>query len=96
MWLQDHFMESIGIMDLARELKVSPSYLSRILKRELGIGFGETLALIRIARAKNLLANGVPAKEASFLVGFRDQSYFTKVFVKIEGIFPSQYIGRSR
>ncbi len=92
MWLQDHFMESIGIEDLARELKVSPSYLSRTLKRELGIGFGEALSRIRVACAKDLLANGASAKEASSLVGFRDQSYFTKVFVKMEGVPPSQYV----
>ncbi len=91
-WLQDHFMESIGIEDLARELMMSPSHLSRTLKRELGIGFGEALARIRVACAKDILANGVSAKEASLLVGFRDQSYFTKVFVKMEGMLPSQYV----
>lgn len=91
-WLQDHFMESIGIWDVARELRVSPSHLSRVLKKEIGIGFGETLVRIRIARAKNFLANGISAKEASSLVGFRDQSYFTKVFMKIEGVSPSRYI----
>ena len=90
-WLQDHFMESIGIWNLAEKLQVSSSHLSRVLKREVGMGFGEALARVRIARAKNLLANGISAKEASALVGFRDQSYFTKVFMKIEGISPSQY-----
>ena len=85
-------MESIGIWDVARELRVSPSHLSRVLKKEIGIGFGETLVRIRIARAKNFLANGISAKEASSLVGFRDQSYFTKVFMKIEGVSPSRYI----
>jgi two-component system response regulator YesN len=93
-WLQDHFMESIGIWDLARELRASPSHLSRVLNKEIGIGFGETLARIRIARAKDLLANGISAREASSLVGFRDQSYFTKVFMKIEEISPSQYAGQ--
>lgn len=92
MWLKEHFMESVGIQDLARSLGLNPSYLSRILKKELGIGFGETLARIRIAYAKDILAGGASAKEASFLVGFRDQSYFTKVFLKIEGVSPSQYV----
>jgi len=92
MWLKEHFMERVGIQELARSLGVSPAYLSRILKKELGIGFGETLARIRVAYAKDILAGGVSAKEASFLVGFRDQSYFTKVFLKIEGVSPSQYV----
>jgi len=92
MWLEEHFMESVGIQDLARSLGLNPSYLSRTLKKELGIGFGETLARIRIAYAKDILAGGASAKEASYLVGFRDQSYFTKVFLKIEGVSPSQYV----
>lgn len=90
-WLREHFMEIIGIESAAAALGVSPSHLSRALTRELGMSFGETLARMRIARAKSLLASGLSAKEASFLVGFRDQSYFTKVFLKFEGVLPSQY-----
>lgn len=95
-WLQDHFMESIGLADAAEYLHVSPSHLSRTLKKEIGIGFGEMLVRTRIAHAKNLLANGIPAKEASFLVGFRDQSYFTKVFIKVAGVSPSHYLNSGR
>ena len=95
-WLQDHFMESIGLADAAEYLNVSPSYLSRMLKKEIGIGFGEILVRTRIAHVKNLLANGIPAKEASFLVGFRDQSYFTKVFIRVAGLSPSRYLDSCR
>jgi len=73
-------------------INISSSHLSRLLMKETGISFGEILSRIRIARAKSLLLNGVSVKVASFLVGFRDQSYFTKVFTKIEGISPSHYI----
>jgi len=92
LWLEDHFMENIGLKDLAMAINISPSHLSRLLMKETGISFGEILSRIRIARAKSLLLNGVSVKVASFLVGFRDQSYFTKVFTKIEGISPSHYI----
>jgi len=92
LWLEDHFMENIGLKDLAEAINISPSHLSRLLMKETGISFGEILSRIRIERAKSLLLNGISAKVASFLVGFRDQSYFTKVFTKIEGISPSRYI----
>jgi len=79
---------------LAEAINISSSHLSRLLMKETGISFGEILSRIRIERAKSLLLNGISAKVASFLVGFRDQSYFTKVFTKIEGISPSRYIER--
>jgi len=92
LWIEDHFMENIGLKDLAKAINISPSHLSRLLMKETGISFGEILSRIRIARAKSLLLNGISVKVTSFLVGFRDQSYFTKVFTKIEGISPSRYI----
>jgi len=88
-WLHENFMKSIGIETAAQALGVSPSHLSRTLKREIGLTFRETLARVRVARAKNLMAGGLSAKDASLLVGFSDQSYFTKVFLKIEGVLPS-------
>jgi len=85
-------MEAISLRDLAKAVHMSPSYLSRQLVKETGMGFGEMLARIRIVHAKELLQNGTSAKTASYLVGFRDQSYFTKVFTRFEGISPSRYL----
>jgi len=90
-WLSENLMANIGIEVSAHALGVSTSHLSRMLKKELGISFGEALARIRIARSKMLLANGLSVKESCFLAGFRDQSYFSKVFIKFEGVLPSQF-----
>lgn len=95
-WLQDHFMEHVGLSDMARALNLSPSHLSRRLKSEFGMGFSDLLARIRIAQAKSLLDEGLSVKEAAFLVGFSDQSYFTKAFLKIEGVLPSHYSSGKR
>jgi AraC-like DNA-binding protein len=70
---------------LAKELGVSPFHLSHMLSRELGMGFSELLQRLRIGKAKEILAGGGSAKEASYLLGFSDQAYFTKVFKKLEG-----------
>lgn len=90
-WLNENLMANIGIEVSAHALGVSPSHLSRMLKKELGISFGEALARIRIARAKMLLANSLSVKESCFFAGFRDQSYFSKVFLKFEGVLPSEF-----
>ncbi|MEL7555527.1 Regulator of RpoS [bioreactor metagenome] len=77
---------------LAKELGVSPFHLSHMLSRELGMGFSELLQRLRIGKAKEILAGGGSAKEASYLLGFSDQAYFTKVFKKLEGRTPGEYL----
>ena len=77
---------------LAQRLSVSPFHLSHLLSRELGMGFSELLQRLRIGKAKEILVGGASAKEASHLVGFSDQAYFTKVFKKLEGRTPGEYL----
>ncbi|MCX8013078.1 MAG: DNA-binding response regulator, partial [Rectinema sp.] len=95
-WLQTHFMEHIGLDDMASALNLSPSHLSRLLRAAFGMGFSEMLARIRIANAKSLIAEGLSVKEAAFLVGYHDQSYFTKAFLRMEGMLPSGYADAKR
>jgi two-component system response regulator YesN len=76
---------------LAKSLGISPFHLSHVLSRELGMGFSELLQRLRIEKAKEVLAGGASAKEASYLLGFSDQAYFTRVFKKLEGRTPCEY-----
>ncbi|MCX7775511.1 MAG: helix-turn-helix domain-containing protein [Rectinemataceae bacterium] len=95
-WLQDHFMEPVGLTDLAAAVHLSPEHLSRLLSNTTGEGFAALLASIRIVRAEELLREGCTAKEASLLAGFRDQSHFSKVFRRLTGLSPSEYQVRTR
>ncbi|MEN6477958.1 MAG: helix-turn-helix transcriptional regulator, partial [Rectinema sp.] len=64
----------------------------RMIAKELGMGFSDFLTHLRMERAKELLLTGASVKEASLLVGYRDQAYFSRVFRKSEGTNPVDFL----
>lgn len=79
-FLSEHHHLDIGRDDLARYMKVSPSHLTNRLRLE-GLNFTEVLTLERLDRAKELLSHSrLSCKDIARRVGFKDASYFTKVF----------------
>jgi AraC-like DNA-binding protein len=49
------------------------------------------LIQMRVFRAKQLLAAGVPIAQAAFDTGFTDQSHLNRHFKRLVGITPGQY-----
>ena len=71
---------------------LSPSYLSRIFKKETGYTINEYLIQVRIEKAKRLLhRKDLRVTDVADAVGFDDQSYFTKVFRRMVGTTPLKY-----
>ncbi|PKL06795.1 MAG: hypothetical protein CVV53_02455 [Spirochaetae bacterium HGW-Spirochaetae-9] len=91
-YIKKGYSKELSLVSAAESLGVNPFHLSHAISRELGIGFSELLGRVRINRAKELMAGGGSIKEASYLVGFTDQAYFTRVFKKFEGQNPRQFI----
>lgn len=90
--IKSGYSKELTLVSTAEKLGVNSYHLSHAISKELGIGFCELLSRVRINRAKELMMGGASVKEASYLVGFSDQAYFTRVFRKIEGMNPKQYI----
>ena len=91
-YLQKHFPESISLNDVAKFLGASPSSVMHKLKKEKGTTFSKILNGIRIKEAKRLLTfTTFPLSEISRRCGFKDQSYFTKVFSKHVNITPREF-----
>ena len=91
-YIKNGYSKELTLVSAAEELGVNSFHLSHSISKELGIGFSELLRRVRINKAKELMAGGGSVKEASYLVGFSDQAYFTRVFKKLEGINPKQFI----
>lgn len=82
----------IYIEDIARELKVSPSYLARKFKEEVGVSPHDFLLSRRIKKAKKLLAEtDVDIAAIADECGFSHQSHLTRYFAKEAGMTPSKY-----
>lgn len=91
-YLNAHYSRQLSLKETAHHINLSPSYLSRIFKKETGIPLHEYLNQIRISKAKELLRHtNLRLLDIASLTGFEDQSYFTKVFRRMTGISPLAY-----
>ncbi|MFN0222667.1 MULTISPECIES: response regulator [Paenibacillus] len=73
---------------LADRLYVNASYLSRLFKQETGQPFSAYVLERKMERAKAALLEGAKVYDAALAAGYRDVSYFTKVFRKYWGTTP--------
>lgn len=90
-----HYYEPLTLTFLAEKYIVEQSYLSRSFKQEVGENLILYLAKRRIAKAIELMKEDkVGLTEISFLVGYDDYTYFSRVFKKISGFSPREYKAR--
>ena len=96
-FIRANYKKKIKLEDISKVVYLSPYYLSHIFKKEVGFTLFEYLTKVRIEEAKGLLEN-TPwnTTRISFEIGCTDQSYFCKVFKKIEGMSPSDYRKRMK
>ncbi|HXC97444.1 MAG TPA: helix-turn-helix domain-containing protein, partial [Edaphobacter sp.] len=92
-YVGSNYTEDISLGRLARESYMSPSHLSFLLKRSLGVPFKSLLAAVRIERAKQMLSepNPMSITDISLEVGFGDLSHFERTFRRLVGTNPREY-----
>jgi AraC-like DNA-binding protein len=91
-YMQRHCGQRISRDEVAEAVHVSPSHFSHLLRKESGSTFTELLNRMRVDRSAELLTEtDKPLSLIALECGFRDQSYFTKVFRKHLGQTPGQY-----
>lgn len=90
-YVKKNYMKQISLQDVADQLQITPSYISRILNKQLKKSFTDIINEYRVQEAKQLIKNGVVLKEVAHQTGFRSQSYFTQIFKKLTGISPRDY-----
>jgi signal transduction histidine kinase/DNA-binding response OmpR family regulator len=84
--------ESFSAEILASKCSVSVSQLNRKLKGIIGQPAGQLIRSARMEKAASLLKGGeFPIKEIAYMVGFSDQSTFTRAFSKYFGKAPGEY-----
>ncbi len=92
-FIDANIQQAISVRDVADNLRLSPDYLGRAFKRALGESVGSYILRRRLVVAKDLLvSSGMSVKEVAASVGFRDQSYFSRVFKREEGVSPTDFM----
>ena len=92
-----HLGHPLTLNQIANQIHVNPSHLSRKFKEDTGMNITEFINQKRIEEAKLYLKRGnISITDIAFMVGFNDLNYFSKVFKKLTSVTPSQYAKRRK
>jgi len=95
--LEAHCGEALSLDAIAALFGVSPFHLSRGFSQQYGVSLIETLTMLRIDKAAELLKEGrLSVKEVAALVGIPDANYFAKVFRRVRGQSPTEFQIKAR
>lgn len=95
-YMERNYQNDLSLEEVSSFIQISPFYLSKIFKKEVGANFIDYLTQIRMQKAKEFLADPrVCIKDICYQVGYKDPNYFTRVFKKNTGLTPTEYQGKT-
>ncbi len=91
-YIERNYNENLSLSYLAERFHTDPSYLSRIFSQKFDCTITAYITSVRMERAKELMADKDKKMETiSFLLGYEDYNYISRVFKKYTGSSPSEY-----
>ena len=93
LYIQKYYMvRDLSIQDIAKDVFVTPNWLSAIFRKETGRTINEYITDVRIKKAKELLLQGkYKIYEIAEMVGYGSSQYFSRVFYQQTGHTPQRY-----
>ena len=96
-YIRQNLNKRLSLNEVASVFNFSPNYLSQLFAQWGESGFVEFVTATRVNAAKDLMAStDLKIYEISERVGFDSAFYFSKVFKKVEGISPREYMQRMK
>lgn len=86
----------LGLNMIAVHFGFSESYISGLIKSETDVGFAAYCEGRRMEIACSALDLGESITEAAYKAGYRSQHTFRRVFKKVVGVNPSEYVQKIR
>lgn len=91
---KNYHVNDLNLQSVADQFNVSSSYLSKLMKQEIGISFSDYITNIRIKKAICFMEDPkMKIYEVAEAVGYSNQHYFCKAFKKVIGVSPTEYRG---
>lgn len=95
-YVEDHLSDDLTLKQMAIETELSPFYLARVFKSEVGKPPHQYVLDRRIARARTLLRDTtLPIAEVALATGFSSQSHLSTWFRRLVGVSPASYRSQS-
>ena len=94
-FVDQNYMHDISIGQIAEQIHITPNYLSTLFHKQMGTTFIQYLTKTRMLRGKELLTDpNIKIQQVAEQVGYSGARYFSKLFVKFVGCYPSEYRSR--
>ena len=90
-FIRAHAVRGVSLAEAAGEADLSPQHFSACFRDRYGVPPHRFQTLVRIDRARSLLAAGTPAAQVAMDCGFSDQSHLIRQFKRHVGIVPGEY-----
>jgi AraC-like DNA-binding protein len=90
-YLETHYADNISIKRLSNLVGLSPYYLIRSFRQQMGLPPHSYQMQVRLLRAKRALRSSQSLGEVAIDSGFFDQSHLIRCFKRSFGITPGQY-----
>lgn len=95
-YIHENFVTGVSLGELAQHVSLSPYYLLRVFRDEVGMPPYVYLENIRVQHAQKLIEEGKPLADVAAQSGFSSQSHMTWHFKRIIGATPGQYAQQIR
>jgi YesN/AraC family two-component response regulator len=96
-FMREHLSESLTLPQVARVAGFAPRHFSRLVKREQSVTFEHHLQLLRLERAKYMLATtSLSVERVARAVGFKSRTYFQQLFKRQFGKTPIEHRDQAR
>ncbi len=90
--IEDRSGDALTLTDIARSVHASTFHFCKTFKRATGMTFTQYLSMVRIAKAKKLLANPqTRITEVAYETGFASITHFNRMFRRIAGQSPTDF-----
>ena len=94
-YIRQNTTKRLSLNEVAKEFNISPSYLSLLFSKYNDIGFSDYINQCKIDAAKTMLINGeLKIYEIADELGYESTSYFSRVFKKMTGLSPREYLNQ--
>lgn len=92
-YIKQHVNDHLSLNEVAAVFGISPNYLSQLFKKYNDMGYNEYVTQCKIDEARRLLSSGnYKVYEVAETLGFESAFYFSKVFKKVVGIPPTDFM----